>query len=165
MLEDISKEPYSLIVDESTDISANKQLRNSLPLSAVDFGMKFQLEQSESKIEPQKAEDIKCRCRDYIFEFLKEIKQNLPPNIQQPLPFSNASVEHAFSQMALIKTKLRNRMQEKLLENILRVRAYMQRNKYCCNQFQPSKAMLSLFTGDIYEANNAEDGADSDELF
>ncbi|MGH0151419.1 UNVERIFIED_CONTAM: hypothetical protein FKN15_020229 [Acipenser sinensis] len=214
MLEDIAKEPYSLIVDESTDISANKQLcvvfRNSLPLSAVDFGIKFQLELSESKIEPQKAEDIKRRCRDYMFEFLKEIKQRLPPNIHQleslavlspsvvlsskkpqlanlsflplyngdlgkleqqwralnnvhwehtednqieefwvevakhtdaagdkdftelgrfalsllALPFSNASVERAFSQMALIKTKLRNRMQEKLLENILRVRAY-----------------------------------------
>ncbi|MGH0119670.1 UNVERIFIED_CONTAM: hypothetical protein FKN15_044489 [Acipenser sinensis] len=57
--------------------------RNSLPLSAVDFGIKFQLELSESKIEPQKAEDIKRRCRDYMFKFLKEIKQRLPPNIQQ----------------------------------------------------------------------------------
>ncbi|KAK3870852.1 hypothetical protein Pcinc_023963 [Petrolisthes cinctipes] len=42
------------------------------------------------------------------------------------LPFSNASVERVFSQMNLVKNKLRNRMQNKSLENTLHVRAFMQ---------------------------------------
>ena len=65
------------------------------------------------------------------------------------LPFSNAAVERSFSQMALIKTKLRNRMQQPLLEAILHVRAYMSRHHICCSAFKPSKDMLSLFTSNM----------------
>lgn len=76
------------------------------------------------------------------------------------LPFSNAAVERAFSQMALIKkNKLRNRMQEISLENIMRVggvRAHTQRNNIHCHKFRPSARMLSLLTADIYSAQLAE---------
>ncbi|KAK8372256.1 hypothetical protein O3P69_015596 [Scylla paramamosain] len=66
------------------------------------------------------------------------------------LPISNASVERVFSQMNLIKNKLRNRMQHKSLENTLHVRAFMNRNNMCCREFDPTQEMLSMFTKDIY---------------
>lgn len=66
------------------------------------------------------------------------------------LPFSNASVERMFSQMNLIKNKIRNRMQLKSLASILHIRAFMQRNGICCQEFAPTSSMLALFTNDIY---------------
>ncbi|KAK3873245.1 hypothetical protein Pcinc_021731 [Petrolisthes cinctipes] len=66
------------------------------------------------------------------------------------LPFSNASVERVFSQMNLVKNKLRNRMQNKSLENTLHVRAFMQINYICCNKFSPTREMLSRFSNDMY---------------
>ncbi|KAK2174136.1 hypothetical protein NP493_826g01025 [Ridgeia piscesae] len=44
------------------------------------------------------------------------------------LPFSNAAVEWVFSTMNIVKTKLRNRMQQDSLEKILHVRGYMSRH-------------------------------------
>ncbi len=68
------------------------------------------------------------------------------------LPFSNAAVERSFSQMSLIKNKLRNRLEQNSLLNIMRIRAYMQRRNICCHEFKPSPRMLSLFTAEIYSA-------------
>ena len=67
------------------------------------------------------------------------------------LPFSNAAVERAFSQMNLIKTRLRNRMQQKMLEAILRIRGYMSRNRICCDTFTPSRDMLTRHTSKMYD--------------
>ncbi|KAK3863208.1 hypothetical protein Pcinc_030998 [Petrolisthes cinctipes] len=77
------------------------------------------------------------------------------------LPISNASVERVFSQMNLIKSKIRNRMQQKSLESILHVSAFMQRNDICCNKFVPSESMLSSFTQDIYSKHAVYDDADT----
>ncbi|XP_043361475.1 uncharacterized protein LOC119840927 isoform X4 [Dermochelys coriacea] len=79
------------------------------------------------------------------------------------LPFSTAAVECTISQMNLIKTKLKNRLQDSLLENILKIRAYMHRNKICCNQFQPSKEMISLFNNEFYAIANSKDATDDSE--
>ena len=40
------------------------------------------------------------------------------------LPFSNSAVERALSQMNLIKTKFRNRMQQDMLETLLQIHGY-----------------------------------------
>ena len=69
------------------------------------------------------------------------------------IPVSNASVERVFSQMSLVKSKLRNKMQQRSLENTLHVRAFMQRNGICCNKFTPTQEMLSRFTQYIYCVN------------
>ncbi|CAI5762014.1 coenzyme Q-binding protein COQ10 homolog B, mitochondrial isoform X1 [Podarcis lilfordi] len=82
------------------------------------------------------------------------------------LPFSSAAVECTVSQMNLIKHKLKNRPQDSLLENILRIRAYMHRNKICCNQFQPSKEMISLFSSEFYAVANSKDAIEGyDDIF
>ncbi|XP_062972283.1 uncharacterized protein LOC134392146 [Elgaria multicarinata webbii] len=82
------------------------------------------------------------------------------------LPFSSAAVEGTVSQMNLIKHKLKNRLQDSLLENILRIRAYMHRNKICCNQFQPSKEMISLFSSEFYAVANSKDNTQGyDDIF
>ncbi|XP_037392558.1 uncharacterized protein LOC119263025 [Pygocentrus nattereri] len=80
------------------------------------------------------------------------------------LPFSNAAVEHSFSQMNLIKNKLQNRLEQKTLLNTMRIRAYMQRKKECCHKFKPSPRMISLFTADIYSALAEEDEEESTDV-
>ena len=47
------------------------------------------------------------------------------------LPFSNSAIERAFSQINLIKTKFRNRMQQDMLEALLQIYKYMVCNNIC----------------------------------
>lgn len=60
------------------------------------------------------------------------------------LPISNSEVERVFSQMNLIKTKTRNKMQLRMLNSILSIRAAMVRDKKCCYNFPIPQAVLSL---------------------
>ena len=71
------------------------------------------------------------------------------------LRLNNASAQRMFSEMALIKTKLHNRIKQPLLESI--IRDHMLRNNSCCNKFWPSKDMYRMCDGRIYV--NAEDAA------
>ncbi|TNN38693.1 hypothetical protein EYF80_051146 [Liparis tanakae] len=74
---------------------------------------------------------------------------------------SNTAVERTFSEMNLIKTKLRNRMKDSLLENILRILAFMQRHGICCHQFEPTREMLALFSTDMYDKDQVGEGSQS----
>lgn len=51
------------------------------------------------------------------------------------LPHSNAEVERLFSQMNIIKNKLRNKMQVPMLSAILTIRAGLKRYNKCCDTF------------------------------
>jgi hypothetical protein len=51
------------------------------------------------------------------------------------LPHSNADIERVFSQMNLIKTKLRNKIKLQLLNNILHIRFGLKRLDVCCNNY------------------------------
>ena len=77
------------------------------------------------------------------------------------LPFSNAAVERTFSEINLIKNILRNRMKDSLLENILCIRAFMQRHGICCHQFEPTRDMLALFSTDMYDKDQEGEGSQS----
>ncbi|TNN39643.1 hypothetical protein EYF80_050190 [Liparis tanakae] len=218
---------------------------NQLPLSAVNYGIRFQMELENANLHVPAAENVKQRCKEYLLEFAKQMKQRLPTNMQQlqslgalspstvlkkpqltsllflnlytgnlgkldqqwrvldtlqwentedckteqfcievknhidaagdkdfaelgsfalsllALPFSNTAVERTFSEMNLIKTKLLNRMKDSLLENILRIRAFIQRHGICCHQFEPTREMLALFSTDMYDKEQEGEGSQS----
>lgn len=79
------------------------------------------------------------------------------------LPFSNAEVERVFSQMNLVKCKIRNRMQNKMLNAIISIRAHMLREKKCCHELDvPISVLNQIGNTSLYQSNNAENIADSD---
>ena len=73
------------------------------------------------------------------------------------LPFSKSAVEMVFSQMNLIKTKFRNRMQQDILEALLQICGYLAQNNICCNTFTPTSEMLTRFVTHIHENVEVED--------
>ena len=85
-----------------------------------------------------------------VFSDLAKIALALPS-----LPFSNGSVERMFSQMNLLKTKLRNRMKQEMLEAIMLIRSHMQRNEICCNKFTVSQAMIRRCALNYYDDSSA----------
>ena len=219
--------------------------RNHLPLSAVDFGILFQVTLAELDLTSENADAIKSRCQQFLVELLRQMRQRLPSNVERlesiadlsptvvtgkqkrplkdlsliplftgdlgkldqqysligdilwpdvndnkveqfwidvfshvdasgdhdfqelgsfalsilALPFSNAAVERAFSYMPLLKTKLRNRMEQPLLEILLHVKSHMATHKICCNNFTPWPEMISRFTSDMYESTEGENDA------
>ncbi|KAL0859016.1 hypothetical protein ABMA27_010870 [Loxostege sticticalis] len=70
------------------------------------------------------------------------------------LPFSNAVVERAFSQVAVIKDKLRNRLAIQTAESILRIRYSLAEG---CLNFQPSPKMISRFSSEKMYGTAGED--------
>nr|XP_012563314.1 unnamed protein product [Hydra vulgaris] len=72
------------------------------------------------------------------------------------LPISNAFVERIFSQVTFVKNKPRNRMSDKLLSCVVRVKAYLASRNKCCKDFKISDKMLTKLGTDMY--------SDDDEL-
>ena len=62
-------------------------------------------------------------------------------------------MERAFSQVNIIKSKLRNRMCNPSLSGIMHVRYALKRKGICCKDFQPSDCMLRKFSESIYHDN------------
>ncbi|KAG0422298.1 hypothetical protein HPB47_001868 [Ixodes persulcatus] len=53
-----------------------------LPLSAVDFGVKFSILMTASKLNSEQERYVKLRCRDSIVEAARQVQLRLPPNMQ-----------------------------------------------------------------------------------
>lgn len=66
------------------------------------------------------------------------------------LPFSNASVERAFSIANVVKDKFRNRMAIETLDAILRIRFLIK----SCTDFEPTPKMIEMFTSENVYNNN-----------
>lgn len=66
------------------------------------------------------------------------------------LPISNAVVERVFSVMAVVETKLRNRMLLPMLMAIIRIRSHMSTLQLCCKSYNPTKYMVQLFNSNMY---------------
>ena len=69
------------------------------------------------------------------------------------LPLSNADVEHAFFQVNIIKSRLRNRMAHKTLAKILHVQYGLRRHNICCTDVMPTHRMLVWFNENMYQGN------------
>lgn len=67
------------------------------------------------------------------------------------LPISNAHVERAFSQVALLKDNTRNRMGLSLLSSLMEVRAGLSRNGWTSATFRPPKQLLERLNSLMYE--------------
>lgn len=78
------------------------------------------------------------------------------------LPFSNAVVERAFSQVTIIKDKLRNRLATATAESILRIRYTMIKG---CISFNPTVKMLQRFNSEkMYGTDEACGDTETDAL-
>ena len=60
-------------------------------------------------------------------------------------PISNAVSERMFSQVTCVKTKLRNRMQNEMLDSIIRIRSSLKFKDACCKDFCVSNEMIEFF--------------------
>ena len=74
------------------------------------------------------------------------------------LPISNAFVERVFSQAALAKTKVRNKMGHKLLKSILMIRSHLMLNNSCCKDCVVSEEMLKKFNSSMYDHDETNEG-------
>ncbi|XP_046841016.1 uncharacterized protein LOC124435111 [Xenia sp. Carnegie-2017] len=152
------------IADLSPTVVTGKQKRSLqdlsfLPLFSGDLG---KLDQQYSRIGSIQWIDVNDqKIEQFWFVVINHVDASGDHDFQElgslalsilALPFSNAAVERAFSLMALLKSKLRNRMGQSLLENLLHVKSYMATQKICCNNFTPWPQMISRFTSEIYES-------------
>ena len=77
---------------------------------------------------------------------------------------SNAVAERVFSIMNATKTKIRNRMQLKLLNAILRIKITLYSKKKCCKDFQATDSMVQDFNSKImYQSKEAEEAVNREE--
>lgn len=73
------------------------------------------------------------------------------------LPHANADVERVFSQMNIVKTKLRNRMETKMANAILGIRAGLRRNDKCCYNYElPPDVLRKIGTMEAYRVKETE---------
>lgn len=73
------------------------------------------------------------------------------------LPYSNAEVERMFSQMNIVKSKLRNKLKLRTVNSILIIRNTLKVQKKCCHNFDlPAQVINQIGTMDAYsnDCNN-----------
>lgn len=79
-------------------------------------------------------------------------------------PVSNAVVERIFSHVNAVKTKVRNRMNLKLLESVLRIRTTLIMSGGCCKDLKITPSMLEKFSQDMYEHKRGSKDSDAENL-
>jgi len=70
------------------------------------------------------------------------------------LPWSNAEIERAFSQVSIVKSKHRNRMGNEMLNGILTIRAGLRRIGKCCHNYEyPTSVLRDIGTMAVFNTN------------
>ncbi len=68
------------------------------------------------------------------------------------LLISNAVMQHIFSHVSYVKTKLKNRMSPELLDSIIRTRSRLHLSGQCCQDLNVTRKMLERFnTANMYK--------------
>jgi len=68
------------------------------------------------------------------------------------LPISNAEVERLFSQLNLIKTKIRNKLSVTTTNSILRIRYGLKQSNKCCRNYNiPNDIIKKIKTNETYK--------------
>ncbi|KAJ8913072.1 hypothetical protein NQ315_006573 [Exocentrus adspersus] len=80
---------------------------------------------------------LKNQLNELMFPHLKKSMQGL-----LSLPHSSAAAERRFSQVTLLKTKLRNRLEIETLDTILHTKELI--NNQCCHNWEPSSSLLQM---------------------
>lgn len=80
------------------------------------------------------------------------------------LPTSNAQVERVFSIMAAVKTKVRNRMLMPMLVALIGLIIHLSVLQLCCENYVPSKDMLSRFNKNMYEKRSTNGDVNGGEI-
>ncbi len=73
------------------------------------------------------------------------------------LPHSNADVERVFSQVTLVKTKLRNSLKTSTLDAILLTKQCLPSS---CVEFKPSSSMVKRMSRRMYDSDNSDSDSD-----
>ncbi|KAJ8914340.1 hypothetical protein NQ315_011328, partial [Exocentrus adspersus] len=80
---------------------------------------------------------LKNQLNELMFPHLKKLMQGL-----LSLPHSSAAAERRFSQVTLLKTKLKNRLEIETLDTILHTKELI--NNQCCHNWEPSSSLLQM---------------------
>lgn len=79
------------------------------------------------------------------------------------LPFSNAEVERVFSQLNLVKNKVRNRMEGNMINAIIMIRSCLSTLKKCCSTITITDEIVKeIGTLSIYDRTNKIEDEDVD---
>lgn len=74
------------------------------------------------------------------------------------LPHSNADVERVFSQMNIVKSKIRNKMKPEMVNSILTIRAGLKRTNHTCHDYElPDSVVSKIGTCEAYARKNTPD--------
>lgn len=74
------------------------------------------------------------------------------------LPISNAEVERLFSQLNLIKTKIRNKLSVTTTNSILRIQYSLKQSNKCCHNYDiPNDIINKIKTNETYKKEPDED--------
>ncbi|KAL7723182.1 hypothetical protein ACLKA6_018412 [Drosophila palustris] len=186
---DIGDSKFSLQIDESTDISVTKLLENIEEYVHEDLNKGYEFEKHIKliKLDPSSEKEIRDCCSTFLVELIKQLKQRLPDNYNTlkqdsggnntfaelakvaidllSLPWSNAEVERIFSQVNLVKSKLRNKLHLSTLNSVLYIRYGLRRLDQCCHSYKvPNKFLRMIGTRLSYENENQENGDNIDEI-
>lgn len=166
-----SRLPINLKIFEKISFFSVEETLKTIKPSIIDIAEEFQKDASTIDRLMSQWRNIvhmKWTCTTSTLEFWNEVMDYKDAAGNNPfadlsqlaisllsLPHSNAEIERVFSQMNIVKTKLRNRLSVKTLNAILYIRFGLKRAGKCCYSYTvPDDVLRSIGTKEIYSLGN-----------